>query len=256
MVESQAAQNGAEVTAISWTGGKDCNLALLAAWRDPTLRVTCLVCFRIECNKFHAHPIEFMQAQASALRMPLYFVNIPKDTTDYKTAYIEGMRKLKADHGIAVMATGDMDYVGDMKRNWIEECGEQAGIRAYLPLWMADRAECLDKLANKEGFNVVYSCVKSPWFDGSWVGRRIDATTIEQMKQMADESDISKVHPSGLYKPLDLGGERGEYHTMCLDGPLYNEPVQITLNDKPIELKDQLSMKLDEERWWAISIQQ
>jgi diphthamide synthase (EF-2-diphthine--ammonia ligase) len=35
----------AEATAISWTGGKDCNLALLSAWRNPKLSVTTLVDF-------------------------------------------------------------------------------------------------------------------------------------------------------------------------------------------------------------------
>ena len=31
--------------------------------------------------------------------------------------------------------------------------------------------------------------------------------------------------PTDGAKPLDLGGERGEYHTMVLDGPLYARPV-------------------------------
>ena len=43
--------------AISWTGGKDCNLALLAAWRDPSLRVVALVVFRPEDAAFLPHPI-------------------------------------------------------------------------------------------------------------------------------------------------------------------------------------------------------
>ena len=28
--------------------------------------------------------------------------------------------------------------VGTMARNWIEECGEAAGVRAFLPLWQAE----------------------------------------------------------------------------------------------------------------------
>ena len=30
---------------------------------------------------------------------------------------------------------------------------------------------------------------------------------------------------------LDLGGERGEYHTMCVDGPLYQHPIAVAAAD-------------------------
>ena len=125
------------------------------------------------------------------------------------------MRRLRAEHAIEVIATGDMDLVGSMARNWIEECGEEAGIAAYLPLWQADRATCLRQLI-AERFTVVFSCVKSPWFDASWVGRSLDADSLAAMEAMAAAPPPS----DATAKPLDLGGERGEYHT-CL---LYTSP--------------------------------
>ena len=45
MPEAQALGATASNTAVSWTGGKDCNLALLDAWRNPQLHVTSLVVF-------------------------------------------------------------------------------------------------------------------------------------------------------------------------------------------------------------------
>ena len=48
------------------------------------------------------------------------------------------MTRLREDRGIEVIATGDMDLVGTTARNWIEECGEEAGIESFLPLWKAD----------------------------------------------------------------------------------------------------------------------
>ena len=44
--EAQAVGPDARTLAVSWTGGKDCNLALLAAWRDPYFHVTALIVFR------------------------------------------------------------------------------------------------------------------------------------------------------------------------------------------------------------------
>ena len=250
MPEAQALGATASNTAVSWTGGKDCNLALLAAWRDPSLRVTALVCFRPEDALFRAHPIELMEAQAEALGLPLLHVIIPRDaSSDYKAAYVKGMRQLREDHGIVVMATGDMDLVGSMSRNWIEECGEEAGIAAFLPLWLADRAGCLSQLL-AEGFAVRFSCVKSPWFDASWVGRAIDADAVAAMQAMAAAPPAASDA-----KALDLGGERGEYHTMCFDGPLYAHPVAMELEEEPAELRDQPGQKAGE-RWWTIRVRQ
>ena len=222
-----------EITAISWTGGKDCNLALLYAKRNPSLDVRYLICFRPEGNKFKAHPIPFMQKQASSIGLKLLFVDIPKDTTDYMKAYVKGIRKIRDKNGIKVIATGDMDLVGTMERNWIERCCEQAGddgngsMRAYLPLWQMDRTECIDTLS-KEGFEIIYTCVKSPFFDASWINRVLNEKAMDEMKVIADEGI-----KQGLEKPLDLGGERGEYHTMCINGPFYNHRVSMNIDSQP-----------------------
>ena len=247
MCEPQVLGETARNTAVSWTGGKDCNLALLAAWRDPSLRVSALVCFRPDGALFRAHPIALMEAQAAVLGLPLLHVTIR--APDYKAAYVAGMRRLREEHGILVMATGDMDLVGSMPRNWIQECGEECGIDAFLPLWQADRATCLLQLI-AEGFAVRFSCVKSPWFDASWVGRTLDKDTLATMQAMA------AAPPAGSdanTKALDLGGERGEYHTMVFDGPLYAHPVPVELEVEPTEIGDQPGQKAGE-RWWTIRV--
>jgi uncharacterized protein (TIGR00290 family) len=219
-----------DITAISWTGGKDCNLALLMAIRDPTLDVRYLLCFRPEGKaSFRAHPLPFMQAQADSVGLELLFVNIPKDTTDYMKAYVDGLRDMRDNYGIKVVATGDMDLIGTMERNWIERCCEQVGggMRCYLPLWGMDRRELLNTLLSEE-FEVIYSCVKSPFFDGSWINRVLDEDAIHEMQVIS-----TKGVKDGLEKPLDLGGERGEYHTMCVNGPLYKKRVSLEVNPEP-----------------------
>ena len=244
-VEPQILAPDARNTAISWTGGKDCNLALLDAWRNPQLHVTSLVVFRPPDAIFRAHPLTLAEAQAESLGLPLLHVLIPNDAPDFKAAYVAGMRNLLLEHGIEVIATGDMDLIGSMQRNWIQECGEEAGIDAYLPLWQAERGACLRRLL-AENFVVVFSCVKSPWFSASWIGRRLDASTLELIEAMAAAA------PTDGAKPLDLGGERGEYHTMVLDGPLYARPVHVE-GGAPAELEGQPGQKAGE-RWWTLKL--
>jgi len=239
MRESQITSALAVVTAISWTGGKDCNLALLASWRNPSLHVTCLVCFQLEQSNSRAHPSKIMEAQADSLELPLIYVTIPSDTIDYKKSYVKGIKQLIDNHGIKVIVTGDMDEVGTIKGNWIEDCCKEAGIRAFLPLWKANRSDCLQELLD-ENFDVIFTCVKSPWFDGRWIGRKLDIKTLAILKAMSKE----KVSPESSHMPLDLGGERGEYHTMCINGPLYDRPVEIRMLEKPIEeVRDEAERK-------------
>ena len=218
-----------EIGAVSWTGGKDCNLALLRVRQDPSLDVWYLICFRPEGSAFKAHPIPFMQAQADSVGMELLFVDIPKETTDYMEAYVVGLRRVRDAYGIKVICTGDMDLVGTMERGWIERCCEKAGggMRAYVPLWQMDRRQCLEELLT-EGFEIIFTCVKSPFFDGSWIGRSLDEEAVREMQSIADEGE-----KNGMEKPLDMGGERGEYHTMCVNGPFYKERVVLELNDTP-----------------------
>ena len=92
--EPQALSDGARGAAVSWTGGKDCNLALLTAWRDPALRVSALVVFRPASAVFRAHPLHIMQRQADALSLPLLQVEITGEPS-YKASYVAGMRRLK-----------------------------------------------------------------------------------------------------------------------------------------------------------------
>mmetsp|Transcript_14432 Transcript_14432/g.22267 ORF Transcript_14432/g.22267 Transcript_14432/m.22267 type:complete len:259 (+) Transcript_14432:154-930(+) len=219
------------ITAISWTGGKDCNLALLYAERDPSLDVRYLVVFRISEKAFHAHPIPLMRQQAKSLGLELLFVDFPEGTTDYFQAYVDGIRNLHDTYGIMTISTGDMDLVGTMERNWMERCCEAAGIKVHLPLWAINREEALNIMI-EEGFEIIFSCVKSPFFDASWINRKLDRTALEDMKKIITSGLTPEQINDGV-KTLDLCGERGEYHSMCVGGPLYKNKICLDIYDEP-----------------------
>ena len=266
-----------ELCCVSWTGGKDCNLALLQCWRDPSLNVTHLVVFRPEGKAdFEAHPQKIMQAQADALGLTLLFLTIPSNLS-YRQGYVNAVKSLRDDHGITVIATGDMDLVDieNSSDNYIKECCMMAGggIRTYLPLWKADREECLTNLVIEEGYEIIFSCVKSPWFDASWCGRRLNEETFQTMITMSEKVQFNEDEmidwgsKDPRRKPLDLGGENGEYHSMVLDGPLYRYGIEVTgvtdddgratsescAREKPIKIRAVVSgpAKNGEDRWWT-----
>ena len=81
-------------------------------------------------------------------------------------------------------------------------------------MWHNDRVELLNRLLELK-FNVVFSCVKRPWFTEDWLGKELSASTIEQLIELSQRSG------------LDICGEQGEYHTLALDGPQFKRRVRI-----------------------------
>ena len=50
-----------------------------------------------------------------------------------------------------------------------------------------------------------------------------------------------------------MNGERGEYHTIVVDGPMYNKGKHVVLcNQEASELHGRAGQKEDE-RWWTFS---
>jgi len=234
MASHQQCSPNAPIAAISWTGGKDCHLTLLYAHRNPNLNVQYLITFCPANKPFRAHPISIMKAQAKSLGLELIFVTIPEGTTDYMQAYVDGIRSVKEKYGISVICTGDMNLVGSMTRNWMERACEKVGdgMSVYLPLWKKDPYESMKEILD-EGFDIIFSCVKSPFFDGSWINRKLDWEAVHEMKAIIERGRTEDQIKQGT-KPLDLCGERGEYHTMVIGGPLYNETLEIDSNCEPL----------------------
>mmetsp|Transcript_39365 Transcript_39365/g.101987 ORF Transcript_39365/g.101987 Transcript_39365/m.101987 type:complete len:242 (+) Transcript_39365:209-934(+) len=219
---------------VSWTGGKDCTLALLRACRDVRFEVVELVIFHPEQPVFDAHPLEVTKMQADALGLPVRYVVITAEPS-YKESYVRGLREMKRD-GIEAIVTGDIDYVGSMTTNWMEDCAHEAGLTCWLPLWQANREALLREMLH-EGFEIVFSCVKSPWFGPQHIGKRLDSAMLSEILALAKETG------------LDATGERGEFHTMCLCSPLHAK--RVCLEDVSAR---ELSGKAGQgdQRWWVL----
>lgn len=180
-----------------------------------------------------------MEAQAQSLELQLIFVDFPEEVHDWMEAYVQGISRIRDEYGIRFIATGDINLFGTMQRNWIERACEGAGIKCHLPLWDIEKEKTLNIMLD-ERFEIIFSCVKSPFFDENWIGRKLDQTAIQDMKDIISKG-LTKTQIDSGAKPLDLCGERGEYHTMCIDGPLYRHKVEMGMNQKPIKQEIQLT---------------
>jgi diphthine-ammonia ligase len=231
--------------AISWTGGKDCHLALQRCV-DAGIDVVCGAVFFAPGKEFNAHRLEWQQIQGKAIGIPIIqcpLMELETDPSHYQSAYAAAIRQLLKlfDEDIQYLVTGDIDYVGSSTDNYMQQvvfnydCG---GIQVLLPLWQQPRKSLLQEMLISHKFDIRLCCVKSPHFDSCWIGRQLNEETM-------DEMEIKTRHG------LDLTGENGEYHTMVVDGPMYKAPLEF-YDVTATELLDQRG-QTSNERWWVIS---
>lgn len=194
---------------VLWTGGKDCNLALHEA-KEAGFEIVRLVTFLIGEKRLRAHPQEIMQQQAKSLELPYECVSIEEP---YETSYEKEITTLKEKYGIDTIVTGDISEVHG-NSNWITERCKSCGVNVFLPLWHLDRKQILRKMINLK-FEIVFSCVKEPWFTKDWLGREINQETISALEVIHKKTG------------LDICGENGEYHTLVLNGPDYAKDIKI-----------------------------
>lgn len=234
--------------AICFTGGKDCHLALQRCL-SAGLDIVCLAIFHPPGKlRFQAHRMEWQCIQATAMGIPLIMcclseLEVQKNESvpqlDYKAAYAAAIRRLHEAQNISLIVTGDIDYVGSSTTNFMQDvCLDHDchGVQVLLPLWKQSRKALLQEILIDLDMDVRISCVKSPYFDGSWIGRRLDIETVKVLETKDG---------------LDLNGENGEYHTMVVNGPMYKKPLKFDHIELE-ELTAQQGQKNDE-LWWVLS---
>ncbi len=194
--------------AALWTGGKDSSLACFKAMREHNVEY--LVTF-IWDKPSLAHPRLMMKAQSEATKIPFHWSRIQPP---YKESYRNDIIELRDEYGIEGVVTGDISYVDAHHGNWIDDVCKGTGVEVLKPLWEHDRQSILNELL-ANNFTTIFTCVKQPWMTEDWLGRALDKQSVEDLKELHRTTG------------LDLCGENGEYHTMVLDAPYFEETVEV-----------------------------
>jgi len=193
----------------SWSGGKDSCLACYRALQSG-YKIASLVNFisrEYKRVRFHGTDSRLIQVQSEFLGIPLCQKMTSPD--DYEPAFktaVAGFKPL----GIKGMVFGDL-YV-DEHRQWVERvCGE-LGIEALEPLWKIDTEKIINDFIS-EGFEAVIVSAQKKAVDRGWIGRTVDRGFLEYLKTKPE---------------VDICGEKGEYHTFVVGGPLFKGRIDIT----------------------------
>jgi len=191
----------------SWSGGKDsCLAAYLALGQGYNIsHLVNFISQEFGRVSFHGTEAGLIQLQGQAVGIPL----LQKQTTreDYEQGFKEAVRSLTP-RGIKGMVFGDI-YL-DEHREWVERvCGE-LGIAAIEPLWGKDTEKIFTDFIDA-GFEAVIISASGELIDRRWVGQRLDRNFLSYLKT----------------RNVDLCGEKGEYHTLVVNGPLFKRKIEI-----------------------------
>lgn len=203
------------------SGGKDsiysCGMAMVRE------EVACLITVFSENEEsylFHTPNVRLVRLQAEAMGLPL----VETGTAGIKEEELEDLGRAldiaKEGYGIDGVVTGAILSVYQAAR--IQRLCQERSLWCFNPLWHTDQEAYLRALCG-QGYDVLISGVFSAPFDESWLGRRIDAGAIEDLKQYASRYRIT------------LTGEGGEYETFVADAPFFSRRIEIVTAEKEYE---------------------
>lgn len=192
--------------AISWSGGKDCCLALLRAAETHDV-VAMVTMFGEDGQRSRSHGLTpaVIAAQAHRLGLPAYSACC--SWTTYTDQYVELLAQLTP-LGVTHMVFGDI--MGDSHREWNERVCAAHGLIPVMPLWgqstRALAAEFIDR-----GGEARLVTVRPPLLDEQWLGAALDHLLVERLIALG----------------VDPCGEFGEYHTVVTNCPAFSAPLTL-----------------------------
>lgn len=202
---------------LSWSGGKDCLLALVRLRADPRWRVVGLltsVTRRFDRVAMHGIRRDVLEAQAAALGLPLVTAELDSPSTNesYKAAFAAA---LQAAHQrwpeLEHMAFGDIAPTD--VRAWREQQMAEQGWQCEFPVWGEDTA-ALARHFIDAGHRARIACVDTAQLAAHFAGREFDAALL-----------------GDLPASVDACGENGEFHTVSFAGPMFSHALALERGD-------------------------
>ena len=202
----------------SWSGGKDSTLMLEALAADPAVRVVSLlttVTAAYDRISIHGVRRSILDRQAELLGIPLEVAEIPMQASNesYEAAFGAALVRLRAGHhSLDTIAFGDL-FLTEV-RDYRDALPRRLGWRGAYPIWGLDTA-VLARDFIARGHRAILTCVDTTQIGADFAGRKYDASLLADLPANADPC-----------------GEKGEFHTCLVGGPLLGAEIPVRLGER------------------------
>ncbi len=196
-----------------FSGGKDSTMALYRAMQEHEIPV--LLSMYSEADDsfmYHVPNIHLTEFAADALGIPLVKGETkgrpPQENIDLRNE----LEKIKRGYSIEGVCVGAVR--SNYQHNIVSKVCSELGLEVYAPYWQKNHGDLI-RDAIDEHFDIIVVAVAAEGLDESWLGRKIDEETVEELEELHDRFGV------------DVGGEGGEYETLVLDGPIYRKRIVV-----------------------------
>lgn len=198
---------------LSWSGGKDAAWTLHALRkRDDVEVVGLLTTFTEGYDRVAMQGIRrtVLLAQAEAAGLPVIEAWMPQgtDNTGYEATFAAALERARERWpGLEDIAFGDL-FLEDIKAYRDALCA-RLGWTPHYPLFGSDTAVLARSMLDG-GLHAWLCCVDTTQLDARFAGRAFDADLLTELPDNVDPC-----------------GERGEFHTLAVAGPMFAAPLSV-----------------------------
>jgi len=200
---------------MCWSSGKDAAWALhVARLRNDVQFVGLLTTITETYGRVSMHGVreEILEAQAESVGLPITKVYIPSPCPN--ELYEDKMRATLGaalSRGVTRAVFGDL-YLEDIREYRTAQLA-RVGMQPVFPLWgMPTRKLAAEMIAS--GLRARLTCLDSRKVPAELAGAEFGNQLLARL-------------PAGV----DPCGENGEFHSCCLDGPMFGKPVRVEVGD-------------------------
>ena len=166
---------------------------------------------------FHFPNLKWTALQAESIGVPL----LTEETEGVKEEELADLERAlanaKSKFGLEGIYTGALASVYQKTR--VEKVCGRLSLKCISPLWGADPDAHLRRLV-EEGFAVIVVSVSALGLDQTWLGRKLDRSSIDELVALAKKF---RFH---------VGLEGGEGETFVLDAPFFSKRIEILASEK------------------------
>jgi diphthine-ammonia ligase len=201
-----------------FSGGKDSAYAAWVASKKDEL--ACLVTLFPKSEMsymFHFPNLKWTALQAESIGVPL----LTGETEGVKEEELADLERVLADarrrFGLEGIYTGALASVYQKTR--VEKICDNLSLKCVSPLWEIDPETHLRRLV-ADGFDVIIVSVSALGLDRTWLGRRLDLKSIDELIVL------------GRRFRFHVGLEGGEGETFVLDAPFFSRRIEIRSSEE------------------------
>ncbi len=193
------------------SGGKDSIYALRKASEQHSVEFVICVQAEPDSKFLHSENLELVRLQAEAMDIPLVWKEGSGEGTEPLEEAVE-----EVSDSVEGVVSGAI--ASEYQRKKVEKICSRFGLRSLTPIWGIDELELMEDLIDS-GFEIIITKVAAQGLDESWLGRRIDSETVEDLESLEKRYGIH------------VAGEGGEFETLVLDCPLFDRRIDLKETD-------------------------